>query len=383
MLRRLVLGALVWLAACSPLDPLPAAETGPFAETGMPRLLWSRALETSFARAPQGVGETVYLAAKDGRVIALSAENGGLIWEAQFEGRLWDLSFVATEAAIYLGAQGGRLLSLDPSDGSPRWERTLGIEVTFPPVASGSVVLVPTAFVGTDIEADFQGRAVLFALDADSGETLWQFTSGSYLLSSPVPDPGEGVVYAAGPYLPDTEDDEEGGHTRLYALRLDDGGLVWEAEVAAGLPKNLTLDSGVLGLMGYRDALIAVDARDGRLLWEFDTGNWVESFSTANGLTFFGSATSTVFAVAVETGREEWRHQLEGMFNYIIGGPDLEGGRLYFITTHSQIVALDAATGQEIWSMETEILARAPLVVDEGRLFVAAADGRVYAYAVP
>jgi len=383
MLRWVVLGALMWLGACAPLGSLPAPEMGPFAESGMPRLLWTRALETSLARAPQIVGETVYLAGKDGRVIALSAENGSLIWEAHSEGRLWDLSLTATETAIYVGSQGGRLLSLDPSDGSLRWERTLGVEVTFPPVASGSILLVPTAFVGTDIEPDFQGRAELFALDAESGETLWQFTSGSYLLSSPVPDPGEGLVYAAGPFLPVTEDDEEGGHTRLYALRLYGGALMWEAEVAAGVPKNLTLDSGVLSLMGYRDAVLGLDAIDGSFLWEFETGNWVESFSTANGLTFFGSATSTVFAVAVTTGREMWRHQLEGLFNYIIGGPDLEGARLYFITTHSQIVALDAATGQEAWSMETEILARAPLVVDEGRLFVAAADGRVYAFAIP
>lgn len=360
MVRRVALGVLMWMVACTPLDPLPNAELDAIADRGTPELLWSRALGSSIARAPQIVAETVYLAGKDGRTSALAAEGGALIWESRSQDRLWDLSLAATETAIYVGVRGGSLLSLDPSDGSLRWKRTLGMKVTFPPIALGTIVLVPTAFVGTDIEPDFRGRAVLLALDADSGKTLWQFTSRSYLLTSPVPDASQGLVFIAGPFLPEAEDDEEGSQTRLYALRLNDGGLVWEAEVAAGVPKNLTLDSGVLGLMGYRDALIGVDAGDGHLLWEFDIGNWVESFSTANGLGFFGSATSTVFGVAVRTGHEVLRHQLEGPFNYIIGAPDLEGARLYFITTHSLIVALDAATGQEAWSMDTEIQARAP-----------------------
>jgi len=178
-------------------------------------------------------------------------------------------------------------------------------------------------------------------------------------------------------------DDEEGGHTRVYALRLEDASLLWQAEVEAGLLKNLTAEAGVVSLMGYRDALIGLDAASGTVRWEFETGNWTESFTTSDGMSYLGPATSTVYALDVLSGQVRWRYPLGGAFNYIIGEPAIAKGRLYFITTHSQIVCLDAGTGEQVWTLKTEILARAPLTTDGERLYVAGTDGRVYAFDLP
>jgi outer membrane protein assembly factor BamB len=119
------------------------------------------------------------------------------------------------------------------------------------------------------------------------------------------------------------------------------------------------------------------------LAWEFATGNWAESFTTWDGLAYFGSATSFVRAVDVATGDEAWSRPLVGSFNYIIGEPSISEGRLYFITTHSQVIALDAGTGEIEWTLDTDIVARSPFATDGERVFIASSDGKVSAYLLP
>jgi len=403
--RGLLAALLILMAGCATPPRPPQAGEGGEPSTAAARLAWTRSLGTPFARAPQIGGELIYLAGKDNVVYALAAEDGAEVWRYPCDpvrtgrspgfvrragcqgvgekGRLWDLSLAVTQGSVFIGVEGGALLALDADDGSLRWQRSLGINVTYPPIASGGMLFVPTAFVGTDIPPDFKGHARLFAVDVKTGEVRWQFETGNFVLTRPAVDIGRGVVYTGGPFLGEVGDDEEGGHTRVYALRLEDASLLWQAEVEAGLLKNLTAEAGVVSLMGYRDALIGLDAASGTVRWEFETGNWTESFTTSDGMSYLGPATSTVYALDVLSGQVRWRYPLGGAFNYIIGEPAIAKGRLYFITTHSQIVCLDAGTGEQVWTLKTEILARAPLTTDGERLYVAGTDGRVYAFDLP
>jgi outer membrane protein assembly factor BamB len=343
-------------------------------------LAWREELGAAISRAPQVQPGRIYLASKDGRITALSAGDGVVLWSYPSSRRIWDLSLTASADAVYVGLEGGDLLCLNAGDGTVRWTRELGINVTYPAREQGGTVYVPSAHVGTDLPSNFEGKARLFAVAAEDGHLLWEAEMNTFILTQPyiVDD----TVYVGGPTLA-VPDDVEGGHTRVYALREEDGTVLWETVVAAGLVKNLRVERGVVTLLGYRDVLLGLDASTGDLAWEFGTGNWAESFTTGGGLVYFGSATSVVQAVDVTTGRESWTRPLAGAFNYIVGEPSLSEGRLYFITTLSQVIALDAVSGEIQWALDTDIVARAPLATDRERVFIASNEGSVYTYLLP
>ncbi len=90
----------------------------------------------------------------------------------------------------------------------PAWTVQLGGKLTQPVVAGGR------AFVATI------DRHTLYALDADNGQMVWQYTAGGRIDSSPTLHQGLVLFGSADGWI--------------YALRADDGELAWRYQVAFG-----------------------------------------------------------------------------------------------------------------------------------------------------
>jgi len=81
-----------------------------------------------------------------------------------------------------------------------------------------------------------------------------------------------------------------------------------------------------------------------------------------DGVLYFTGSYSDVFAVSVETGQLLWKHEVKvyehnpAKMNYIFPlnrGVAFADGRVFSATTDGRLLALDAKTGKEIWSVET------------------------------
>ena len=117
----------------------------------------------------------------DGRLHALAASTGELLWEYEVEGQpSWP---VALDGVVYVSSSGDRLYALDASTGELIWEYE-GL-VSGPPAVSGGVV-----YVGSWDPISNDGR--LYALAASTGKPLWE-----YEVEGPVSSPHvtDGVVY--------------------------------------------------------------------------------------------------------------------------------------------------------------------------------------------
>lgn len=143
----------------------------------------------------------------------------------------------------------------------------------------------------------------------------------------------------------------------------------------------------------YRFVLLAIDRRDGHVLWERttpeerapegtnqDDGAWASSSAVTDGqqvFAFFGA--SGLYAYDME-GKLLWQKDLgdQSMRAEFAQGstPGLYGNRLVVVWDHrgqSFIVALDKLTGQEIWRAnreETDGWATPLLIEHEGRVQV-------------
>lgn len=134
------------------------------------------------------------------------------------------------------------------------------------------------------------------------------------------------------------------------------------------------------------NGLYALSARDGRVLWRFETLGAVQSeplYDDIEGAIYFGSNDGALYKIRARDGHFLWRFATNAE---VARRPTLVGETLYAVNANDTIVALSAQTGELRWSqhrtpaMGMEIAGHAGITVQSGRVHAAFSDGTVTAY---
>ncbi len=123
--------------------------------------------------------------------------------------------------------------------------------------------------------------------------------------------------------------------------------------------------------------------------WSVDIGagskkekRLISSPVVADGRVFVMDSESLVTAYRADNGARLWRINVtpkDEDDSYISGGLAFDRGRIFASTGFGQIVALDAATGGVIWRQSLSGPARAAPTVRGGRVFVTTVDNKLFA----
>jgi len=249
---------------------------------------------------------------------------------------------------------------------------------------SSPVVDIATVYVGSTDH-------YFYALDLATGKVNWRFKSESRIQSSAAVSNGS-VFF-------------ESYDSNFYCLDAATGKLKWKfktegerrfaakhlhgAEPAAETmpdPFDFFLSSPVIAngivYFGSGDTNIyALDADTGSLKWKFKTGDVVHaSPAVANGILFMGSWDSYFYALDAATGKEEWRfktgedpdtHNQQG----IQSSAAVADGIVYFGCRDSKFYALDASTGKQVWAFSNKgSWVIASPAVNDGKVYFATSD---------
>lgn len=135
--------------------------------------------------------------------------------------------------------------------------------------------------------------------------------------------------------------------------------------------------------------LVGLDKADGSLLWlDEEAGIPGTSESkvaiygtpTADGeLVYFAGYNGKVYAFVLQNGALRWVYPREGNLAPIVGGLVISQGKIYFGCADGNVYALDAATGDKLWSFETEDKIWVTPAIDGDTLFVSSFDKKLYA----
>lgn len=106
---------------------------------------WSFKSDNWFWGRPLVNDGTVYAPNLDGRLYALSLEDGGAVWDAPFEAEepLRSAPVLAGDILVIVD-RGGNVYGLDPAEGSLKWSAAAALEKTVladPAVLDGKVVV--------------------------------------------------------------------------------------------------------------------------------------------------------------------------------------------------------------------------------------------------
>lgn len=172
---------------------------------------------------------------------------------------------------------------------------------------------------------------------------------------------------------------------------------VWSADAGSGSDDDAPILSGPVVSNGIvytmdADAVVAAHAAsDGRLIWradieplEEDDGNWGGGLAVDQGLVFAATGFAQVVALTAEGGQEVWRTDVSGPLR---AAPTAFDGRVFAVTKDNQLFALDAKTGDVLWSHtgfeETAgLIGSASPAVDGDIVVVPYSSGEIFALRV-
>ncbi|WP_027966040.1 outer membrane protein assembly factor BamB [Halomonas halocynthiae] len=310
MTPRLIIAALATisislLAGCSgKVEPqYPPKELRDLSATAQATKVWSQSIGSglgkgSYPMAPAQDGARVFAADYRGLVTALDTDTGNTLWETTLSSGA-SSALSAVDGQLYFGTRNGEVVAMDQSTGKVLWKSTISSEVLAAPQANNQLLIVQSV----------DGR--ITALNRNNGTEFWSYSASQPLLS----------------------------------LRTSATPRVIDAVTIAGLANG---------------RLVTLDNRTGQPLWERrisnPTGNSdIERLSdlsgqpllTPDGRLYATSYNGRVVALEATSGQVAWSRPLSSYRS-----PLMVGETLFVVDEASQVVALNAITGDELWRLK-------------------------------
>jgi outer membrane protein assembly factor BamB len=388
----------------------------------------------SAATTPIITNDTVYFQDLAGNIVALALKDGTPRWAKSYNSTtvLGPNGPAIGYGKVFLSPDGYSVSALDMRDGTERWSvrispsNSTGINIQ--PVAYDKRVYIATV-PGTSANDFYAGGQFgeLYALDVETGTIIWNTStidtpdlwgnksvnSGGGAWYSPAIDTRTGITYWGignpAPF-PGTTDYPAGSSRpgpnlytdSLMAVDGKDGEIIWYnqvkphdlfdldfqiAPVLAIIPdgssdsktREIVFGAGKLG------KVYAFDRKDGSILWNTSVG--IHN-GNADLSTIPQGETIQVFP-GFFGGVETPMAYADGMIfvpvvnfasNYTSTG--LDPASLDFSTGTGELVALNAATGAVIWKKEYPGMTLGGATVASDIVFTATNDGTIYAYKV-
>lgn len=322
---------------------------------------------------------------------AFTQPRAAAAWSRRFGGKI-NGGLALYRNALYVESFDGRVSALDARSGSVLWTTPVGGVVMTTPIVAGGLLVAGT---GTSAVLTQSAQRVVWgrprgdevvAIRAGDGRVVWRYrTTGEDMPTAAlVRIRGQDAIVFAN------------GDNHVRALRLRDGRLLWQRAVDGIATMSSAAVSGgyvyvVIGGAAYSkssDSLMKIDPQDGAVVWRAPYGNADCSPTVAYGRVFVqGSASDSrkpagrnafndVAAVDARSGKLHWRWY-SGYGTFTGAGSDEEGvagmaadGAFYqAIPATNEFVAFDAASGRVRWRIRTDAAVKMSAVEREGVLY--------------
>ncbi len=349
-------------------------------------LQWSANLGSGFWGSPVYANGIVYQASSRGVLNAYNASTGSLIWQYKtgtvntevsaplvdpgtntiFYGTITQLISSSTDVGLPSPVYG-----LNAQTGALQWSVIIPAdEYGFPTLA------YQTIYIGAAME-DHPGDVL--ALDVLSGDVKWDYQTHSTWGSVAV-DTNTGTIFTG----------NANPNAQVLALNAQSGQLIWQFNVPNS-PGDTDVGAGIVVANGlvYANSkngnVYALNETNGSLAWStpiaanYDFADVSSPALAANGILYVGSTDTNLYALNAITGAVLWKTAINGK---IASSPALANGVVYVSSTNNTIYAVDATSGSILWSYATGNLSYSSPIVVNGWLYCGSDDGKLYAFSV-
>ena len=332
------------------------------------KLAWRYHAGGEVYATPVSDGERIYFTAKRGRVVALDL-NGSEVWKKALTrsndaGKDMPLRFeaplVCVDGSVFAGTTRGVLIALDAKTGNEKWRYD----------TDGIITGSPNYIKSDRKDAQTQGHGKLVVLDQSEGSLHCIETATGKLLWKT-----EGVERCDG--APGIGEDHIVFGSCLAALHvysldgqqrknIEVGG---DGQIAGGVAVD-----GKQAFAGLRDgALICADLEAADIVWTSEESE-EQTFSTpavTDTLVVYTSDDGFVYAVDKKEGKTAWKFDTGGMpYSPVVAGEHV------VVSADGVLYLLNQLDGTRVWSKEISDDITSPAIIS-GMIVVGADDGTV------
>ncbi|HEY7420361.1 MAG TPA: PQQ-binding-like beta-propeller repeat protein [Ktedonobacteraceae bacterium] len=290
-------------------------------------------------------------------------------------------SIVVQENTVYVSAIAGPygkhdyndVYAFDATNGTLRWQSTvsqaLDNKLTTPAVSGDTVYVLSQ-------------DGTVSALSTSKGKLLWSYKTKTLY------NPGDvtvanGIVYAT-------------VRTGLFAINATSGKLVWSQQTD---PTQILVSPDAVGNSVYLASysvpphqtgiahsglVYSYDAKSGTLNWQHPIDDWVGTPTIVNGIVYAGSYDTNLYALKASDGSELWHYTTGGQ---IFASPLVSNNVVYVeasgnatidqpSTVNPALFAIDATKGTKLWSQQLDMT---PETIQDGVIYGSVFPRAVYA----
>lgn len=355
-------------------DPREPVELEKITEQVKLKSRWSRGVgdgqgEGLLKINPILVGDGLYAASAEGRVMSVDPESGRVRWKQDL-----DLALSGGVGhhgnSVFVGASEGLVMRLDAASGSEIWRAPVSGEVLSAPQGDGRYVVAQT----------YDGK--LMGFDYETGEVRWTYTSDVPVLTLR----GTGTPMILG-------DNAIAGFAdgKVVAINLRSGNVAWEVRVAipqgrseieriVDIDGSMAVQSNELYVASYQGRLAAIDTRSGRRLWQRNVSS-VSGVGVGFGNVYVADDDGTVSAFLRNGQGVRWQNIDLGFRD--LSRPTPVSSYVAVVDFEGYLHLLSQVDGEIVGRTKVDSSgARADMLTRGNRLFVFTNDGALKAYDV-
>ena len=383
MTRHLLILSFLLTTGCSTItgwfsddefDPREPVELEKITEQVKLKSRWSRGVgdgqgEGLLKINPVLVGNSIYVASAEGRVISVDPESGRVRWKQDLELALSG-GVGHYGNSIFVGASEGLVMRLDAGSGAEIWRAPVSGEVLSAPQGNGRYVVART----------YDGK--LMGFDYENGEVRWTYTSDVPVLTLR----GTGTPMILG-------DNAIAGFAdgKVVAINLRSGNVAWEVRVAipqgrseieriVDIDGSMALSGSELYVASYQGRLAAIDTRSGRRLWQRNVSS-VSGVGVGFGNVYVADDDGTVSAFLRNGQGVRWQNIDLGFRD--LSRPTPVNSYVAVVDFEGYLHLLSQVDGDIVGRIKVDSGgARADMLTRGNRLFVFTNDGALKAYDV-
>jgi outer membrane protein assembly factor BamB len=315
---------------------------------------------------------TLYVGSKEGRLVAVNLADESRQWAEPLKASKQAGGFgcapaygggcgggasgvaiygtpVVSGELVYIGGYNGKIYAYVSDTLSVRW--VYPREGNLEPIVGGLLVAKGKVYFGSS-----DGK--VYALDAPTGDKLWEFPTGDKVWSTPAISDDTLFIGSF--------------DNKLYALSAADGSKKWDFPTEGAVISIPLLHNGTVYFGSFDRHLYAVNANDGSLRWKFTSENWFWAKPVVYDNTIYaGCLDDKVYALKADTGAKVAQFDLKSP---VSSSPVVVNSSIVFASRKGMVYAVDTSANKLGQLAEIGEEVYGPLCVSEGIVYIHTQD---------
>jgi outer membrane protein assembly factor BamB len=265
---------------------------------------------------------------------------------------------------IYVATITGRIFAANISQKEVKWHSNITSPIVSSPLFHKGM-LISATFDSWIKDTVFLGKNLVFALDTNRGDQLWNLEINGDVFSSPCVVKDMIIIGAT--------------NKNLLAIDSINGNPIWTFETLGEIWSSPSFNGDSL-FVGSDDGFLYCLNLDGKPNWKTKLSGKVRSSSpclSEDNLIFIGTQNGSVYCLDQSDGVVRWDKQLA---KPVLSSAAVLKDKVFFGSSDNKIYCFDCDTGSKVWEFETSdrIWSSPAIAKKDMVLFFGSLDSHIY-----